>query len=428
MQLLRYAPTPRQIVMLRIFAIVALLPIALAAGASAQELLSTAAPLSLDSAESIALQTHPAIAEAAARVRAARGNQLQVGLPPNPTVGYVAGEVGDDGQAGQQGMYAGQKFIRGNKLGLNRQVAAQQVRELQQQWAAERLRVLTAVRIAFYDAYLAQREVELSEALVGVSSQASKSVKQLFEAQEARRIDVLQADIELERIRVKLVQARAKRDAAWRRLAVAMGQPNLATQPVEADPADLVWPHDWDTSREMVLGSSPEVSALAIDISRARAALARACAEPVPDVSTQVSVQYDNSTDTTIAGVQVGMPIPLWNRNQGGISQARSELTAAQRRLEAVELDLTAQLAQMMREFESAKAQADAYQQGILRRAQENMELTQQSYNAGETSYLELLTVQRTYFESNLDYLSTLGQVNRSVQTLTGFLVGARGD
>ena len=409
--------------------IVCMVPLALAGClATAQEVTPSTGPLSLDSAEAIALDSHPGIYEAAARVRAARGNCVQVGLPPNPEFGYMGSEMGNDGAAGQQGLYAGQTFIRGNKLGLNRQVAVQQVREQQQLLEAEKLRVLTAVRIAFYDAYLAQREVELSEALVGVSTKASDSVQQLFEAQEARRIDVLQANIELNRIEVKLAQARARRDSAWRRLAVAMGQPNLTAQSVEADPTKLTWPHDWESSRQILLGSNPDVAALVVDIQRARAAVARACAEPVPDVTAQLAMQYDNATQDAIGGVQVGMPIPIWNRNQGGIAQARSELTAASRKLEAVELDLTSQLAEMMREYQSAKAQADAYQDSILRRAQENMNLTQQSYNAGEASYLELLTVQRTYFESSLDYLATLGQVNRSVQTLTGFLVGARGE
>lgn len=392
----------------------------------AAEEIAPAEVLRLEAAEAFATSAHPALAEAAARVRAARANTLQVGLPPNPSVGYLGSEIGNDGRAGQQGLYAEQQFIRGNKLGLNRAVASQEVRELEQQYNAEQLRVLTAVRIAFYEVYLAQREIELSEQLVGVGQQAASSVEKLLEAQEARRIDVLQAEIELERIHVKLSQAHAKHAGAWRRLAAAMGQPERAMQLVDADPAKLAWPHNWETSREMLLASSPEVAALLADISRARAAIARACVEPVPDVTAQMSMQYDNATQDAIAGVQIGMPIPIWNRNQGGIGEARHELTAARRRLDAVELDLTAKLADRMRQFEAAKAQADAYQSGILRRADENLDLVKQSYEAGESGYLELLTVQRTYFESNLDYLATLGEVNQAVQQLAGLLVGTR--
>ncbi len=407
-----------------ILALAALLIASMSVVGQTVELPPPASALTLGEAESIALGSHPALAEAAAKVRAVRANCLQVGLPPNPTIGYVASEIGDDGSAGQQGMYAGQQFIRGNKLELNRQVACQEVRQLEQRLQAERLGVLTEVRTAFFEVYLAERQIELADQLVDVSRRAVESVEQLVAVQEAPRIDVLQAEIELERIHVKSKQAAVARDAAWRRLAAAMNQPNQLPRAVDADPASLRWPHDWESSRQMLLDGSPQVAALAVDVARARAALARARVEPVPDVNAQVSVQQDTATDTTIAGVQVGMPIPLWNRNQGGIGKARQELAAAIHRLGRVELELTAKLAERMRQLESAQAQADAYQDRILRRAQQNLELTRQAYNAGEVSYLELLTVQRTYFESSLDYLNALGQVNQSVQLLIGFLLG----
>src|SRR5690606_13600819 len=82
--------------------------------------------LTLAEVESLAIAANPTLAEAAARVRAARGEQHQVGLAPNPVVGYAASEIGDEGRAGQQGMLVGQEFIRGNKLGLNRAVAGRE--------------------------------------------------------------------------------------------------------------------------------------------------------------------------------------------------------------------------------------------------------------------------------------------------------------
>ncbi len=380
-------------------------------------------PLTLEQAEAVALSGHPAVAEAASRVRAARANCLQVGLPPNPTVGYMGAEIGNEGAAGQQGMYVGQQFIRGNKLELNRQVACQELRQFEQHLVAAEIEVLTAVRIAFFEMYVAQRQIELTDQLVAVSRSATESVEQLLSVQEARRIDVLQAQIELERIEVKQRQAIVMRDAAWRRLAAAMNQLAGPPQFVAADPDSLRWPHDWEASRQMLLNGSPQVAALAINISRACAALDRARVEPIPDVTAQVSVQYDAATEDTVTGVQVGMPLPLWNRNQGGIGKARHDLAAAQHQFQRVELQLTAQLAERIRQLEAAQAQADAYQDRILRRAQHNLDLTSQAYNAGEVSYLELLTVQRTYFESNLDYLDALRQVNQSVQLLVGFLL-----
>ena len=36
-------------------------------------------------------------------------------------------------------------------------------------------------------------------------------------------------------------------------------------------------------------------------------------------------MQYDDATEDTIAGAQVTLPLPIWNRNQGGVAKAQAE-------------------------------------------------------------------------------------------------------
>jgi outer membrane protein, heavy metal efflux system len=55
--------------------------------------------LTLADLEQIALQTNPSIARQAALVGAARGNWVQVGLPPNPSAGYLGQQLGSGGRA-----------------------------------------------------------------------------------------------------------------------------------------------------------------------------------------------------------------------------------------------------------------------------------------------------------------------------------------
>ena len=379
--------------------------------------------LELADFESLAMSSHPSIAELVAQVRAARCKCLQVGLPPNPTAGYVATEIGNDGQAGQQGVFVGQQFIRGNKLQLNRQILCREIERLQQELAAQQQRVLTEVRTAFYYLFLAQREMELTKELLAVSEEATNTVRDLLEAQEARRTDLLQAEIEKGRTLARMKQAIALRDAAWRRLATVSGQPTWTVQQVTADLEKLHWPYAWEESRARLLAGSPQVASAIAEISREQAKVRRACAEPIPDINAQLAVQYDDATDDTVASVQLGMPIPLWNRNQGGIGEARNQVAAARRRLEITEIKLTQQLTATLQKYESSVARTEAFRTEILERADENLQLVRQAFAAGEASYLDLLTIQRTYFESNLDYLQSLREVNASVQLMAGLML-----
>ncbi|MEK6239502.1 MAG: hypothetical protein N2C14_32690, partial [Planctomycetales bacterium] len=60
------------------------------------------ARLTLADVESMALARNPSLTEATAQISALRGKWIQVGLQPNPVVGYLGGEIGNEGHGGQQ--------------------------------------------------------------------------------------------------------------------------------------------------------------------------------------------------------------------------------------------------------------------------------------------------------------------------------------
>jgi cobalt-zinc-cadmium efflux system outer membrane protein len=377
----------------------------------------------LEAAEQMALTGNPALAEAGARIRAARGWQYQVGLPPNPTIGYAGSEIGNDGAAGQQGLYVGQEFIRGNKLGLNRAIEAREVMRLEQHFAAQQQRVLTDVRLAFYNAYLAERRVALSRQLQTVGNQLVATSRALLEAQEGRRTDLLQAEIESQRAGIDLAQAESNYRGAWRRLAAAVGQPEFPEQSLAADLNSITWCQSWEETIAALWQTSPETAAALAEIEKARVALARARVEPMPDINAQALVQYDDSTNDTVAGAQVTLPIPLWNRNQGGIARAQGDLMAARQRLQVVEMRLQRDLASQYQAYETAQARTATIRDEILGRAQQTLDAATQAYGAGELNFLDFLTVQRTYFQANLEYLTALAELVGSVERLRGNLL-----
>src|SRR5690606_10994047 len=104
---------------------------------------SSPEPLTLETAVARAEAANPAIAEAEARMRALRGEWLQAGLGPKPSLGYVGSEMGNDGSAGQQGVYAGQEIVTGGKLARQRRVVAAEIDMAEQQLVATRMRVTT---------------------------------------------------------------------------------------------------------------------------------------------------------------------------------------------------------------------------------------------------------------------------------------------
>jgi len=378
--------------------------------------------VTLQKLEQMALAGNPAVAQAEARVRALRGKWVQAGLPPNPSAGYLASEIGDSGRAGQQGGYVGQEFITGGKLRLNRAVVSQEIQQAEQQLAGMRLRVQTDVRKAYYSALVAQRRADLAAELAGVSGEAVRASQELLKAEEIPQAGLLQTQVEQQNAAILALAAQNEQQAAWRRLSAVVGS-DLSIRRLTGDVGQLPGLLNWDEQLVRVTTTSPEVSAAIAELARAQTALQRARVEPIPDINTQFVVQFDNATEDTIAGVQMGIPLPLWNRNQGGIRQAEAEITQARRNADRVELNLKQRLAAAFQEYSTARSQAETYSTQILPKAKETFDLVQRGYRLGELGYLDLLNAQRTYSQTNLAYLDALGALWRSWAEIEGLLL-----
>ncbi len=386
----------------------------------------TAQPsLSLAELEQLGLQNNPSLGRAAALVAAARGNWLQVGLPPNPTVGYEGQQLGSGGQAEQHGVVFGQEIVRGGKLRLNRAVAAQEVVRAEHELAIQQQRVLTDVRIAFFQVLLAQRQIEITAELLRISQQTLDIADALFRATEGTRIDILQAQLERENAHILAENARNRHQAAWQSLTAVVGLPGLACQPLVGNAYAAAHVYCLPDILQRLHSTSPEVGVALANIDRARYSLQRARAEPRPNVNFQGLVNWiDNDIGgKPDAAVAVTVPLPLWNRNQGAILKAEHELAAAQQALGQLELDLQERLAPAFEHYANARNQVERYRTRILPAAQQSLELTRKIYAAGEINYVSLLTVQRTFSQTNLSHLEALRELRTAEAEIEGLLL-----
>ena len=210
--------------------------------------------------EAMAASCNPTLVQAAARVQAARGQYVQVGLYPNPVMGYQGTEINDEGQAGQQGGFISQEVVTAGKLRLNRCVASQEIQQAEFAWEAQRLRVMTDVRRGFYDVLVAQSALELAEQLVRIGEEGVKSSEALMKAKEVARIDVLQARIEADSAKILLEKSRNRHAAAWRGLAAIVGTPMMQPAPLAGNLQDDMVELGWEDTLNRLLAESPQLA------------------------------------------------------------------------------------------------------------------------------------------------------------------------
>ena len=381
--------------------------------------------LTLDRLEQIALANNPSLAESRAWVEAARGKWLQVGLPPNTVLGYSGQQLGSGGTAEQQGLFIGQEFIRGDKLNLNRAVVFHEIQKSEQLWAAQQQRILTDVRLAYYEVLVAQRRNDTTGQLVDIAQQAVDTAEALLEAKEVSQLDVIRSRIELQTSQLKLKNSRNLSVAAWSRLVAVLGVQELQPRPLKGNIESSSAQIDAHDVLERLVRESPEMGAALSDVERARRAVDRARAEPVPDVDLQAIFQSDHATGGSNANLQVSIPIPRRNRNEGGILQARAEVIAAERAVDQLELSFRQRLAGVYQRYASARNQVEDYSRvdGILANSGSALELIRKGYEAGELNYLDLITAQRTFSQTTLAYIEALGELWAAVVEIDGLLL-----
>src|SRR5205823_10555963 len=89
----------------------------------------------------------------------------------------------------------------------------------------------------------------------------------------------------------------------------------------------------------------------------------------VPDVTVQTTILNDNSlgvSNRLTAGIQATVPVPVWDRNLGGIQQARGALMRAVEEEHRVRDDLTARVADAFRRYDESRDLLELYRKDIL--------------------------------------------------------------
>jgi len=388
------------------------------------------AGLRLEDLEQMALASNPTMAQAQANLRVAAGLAKQAALYPNPTVGYYGDEIrGGFTRGGKQGGFVSQTIVTGGKLGAARRVAQLQAEEVETSGQVQRLRIVNNVRTLFYQVLAAQRLMEVRQNLAKLAGDATQTSHQLGNVGQADRPDILQAEVEQQQAVVSLRIAQQQLLASWRTLAAVVGKPDLPFARLEGD-LDALPDLNYEEWVATSLRDSPAVKLAQQAGERAEASLVQARKSVIPDLQvTGILVQnYTPIMETNPSrptgvqgGAQIGVQLPIFNRNQGNIAAAKAEIESTKQDLARVKLQLQRDLANMFRDYESARVTVQQYKTEMLPRAQQAYKLYQTNYQNMAAAYPQVLISQRTMFQLEADYIQALENAWQSSLVIRGF-------
>ena len=387
-------------------------------------------PQSLADLTQLARTNSPAVRQAQADADAAYGQVVQAGLHPNPTVGYQADQVQPSlrippratfSGAGQQGGYVNQLIKTAGKLTLAQQVAGYDyVNALVAVRKAE-VDVTAAVRAAYFNALVAQEGVRVNALLAELAGEVYGLQLKRVAGGAAAGYEPLLLYAQAVQARTAVAQAEAAYKAAWRQLAAAVGQPDLPQSSL-AGRADATPPaFDPAALKARVTEEHTDVLTARNAIAQAQRNLVLQRKLRVPDLLTNTYQQYDNAAQTYQFGVQLGVTLPVSDRNQGNIRTAQAKVASTGHQLESTQNALAGRLAEAVGRYEATTTAAANYRDKIIpSQTQAYRALVIQFQGDPAVAFNDIVVAQQNVAQSLQAYLTALsGQWQAVVDVAT---------
>lgn len=387
--------------------------------------LDSQAPLGLSDLQRIATEHNPTLIQARAQVEGETGKAKQAGLYINPAIAYNGDLLGlpRAGAGEWQGGMLEQEIILGGKLKLSRQKYLARVEAAKQQLQAQTLKVSNDVQIHYYHVLAAAERLKLQNELWKSVRDHWLTIGEMSNLGEASQADRYLANVTQEEQRLKVLESENDLMYAWENLTTILGV-DMTYRGVngELDGNPELIP--WQSLMARLITDSPQLGEARAKLRSDEITLKREKRQMIPNLIISGGAGYDQLDSGFAARANLQMVnIPLFDRNQGTIQQAKADLSRQKAQVQLVELQLRRKLANHFREYVTAVQHVQSYKNVILPDLQKRYTIMLKSYADTRTDWPAVLETQRDFFKLRLAYIDHLVTWREQEVLLNGFLL-----
>jgi cobalt-zinc-cadmium efflux system outer membrane protein len=371
---------------------------------------------------------NPALAAYDSERQAARAHAVQAGLFRNPTLSTelenFAGSGDFDGtDRAEATIMLSQPLEIGGARRHRRQAAEIGVEVAAGDYERARAATLRDASIAFVDVLAEQQLLALVDEEIELADQVLATVRRRVEAGSVSRVELGRAETARSRARLERNNRTRALDGARFRLAAAWGavEPDFSQVVGKRDSQFSVAPLEKLRTR---LDGNPELRRWHSETARLEAIVELERSRAIPDVTIGAGYRRLEATEDNAMVAAISLPLPLFDRNQGAVEEARARSLRAKSQQQAAEIAIVTELARAHQVLTTARAEAETLETTILPQQTNTFEGLRAGFREGRFDYLEVLDAQRTLVEAKAQRVRALADYHRSVATIE-WLTGA---
>jgi len=383
------------------------------------------ASLTPEGTVAIALAENRDLAAARFLIRQAEGRLKQAGLWPNPEFDLGRNTDALFANEGEYALSAGfkQRFPISGRLANAKAVARVDV-------VLAMAEVRNQERLLAGEALGLSRELLVTQERLKANQELQRTIRKLVEVSEKRLqvAEVSAADVNIAKLESqKLMLAQSallnQQEVAATTLNRLLGREPESPLQMSGEAGTEIDTNVVAEISRQALSRRPDRQLAALGIDRAGAEIKLAKAEKWEDWTIGFDYSRErgifrepirlDDTDNFI-GLSVSIPLPLWNRNQGRVSEARATQQHAEAGLGALELRITTEVRTAENQMRRLLDILRQYREDSIKLAEENIALLQKGYADGLVTITAVIQAQQQLTDLRQSYLEALGAFVRA--------------
>ena len=279
------------------------------------------------------------------------------------------------------------------------------------------------VRLAFYGLLAADERLALADGMLKVAERVKEVAQARFDEGAAPRLDVMEAELSVVRVRTEMDLARSARRATQAELNALLNRPPGMTVALTGEAFDTPELPTMDRAVADALTSNLDLRAIDREaaIEDRQLSLLKAERVPTPTFSVGAALNAPGEFDVG-AHAGVSLAIPIFSRNQGEIAGSLARTDTIKARREAVRRQVEAAVFAAIERVTAHHAQVEAFRGTLVPTATAIQGLVEESYRLGRDSILTTLVAQRALRDVRSEYLEALLALQAAVADLEDIL------
>ena len=356
--------------------------------------------LTLDTALRLVAQANSSLRANRLQRGAARQLVRQANLRPNPELEFEAEDVGGDltgFRESEMTIVLSQELEVWGQRKARRKVALGDAERIEWETRVEDFDTYAEAKSRFYALLHAQKELRLAEDAAQLGFEVAEATGIRLEKGVALSSEQLLAQLAFEQARIEAVFAEIELENAWRNLVALWRGNEQDFSVVDSDPSTTTLP-DLAVLKSY-LEESRDVVGWTLEQANLNALLnlEKTHRLPSPALSGGFKRSEADGTNTFLLGL--GIPLPLFNRNQGSISSLRTQSYAAKSAREQALANAEARLEAIHQRLNALLSNRASLQTLILPKAEEAYRSLKRAYELGRIPYTTLLEGEQTLIQ-----------------------------